>query len=58
MKEGNSEDIIKKITKLLEDKDFADKMGKEGEKFIKQEFNWELVAKKFLETINPYLKIK
>ena len=30
-------------SKLLDDEDFAKDMGKKGAKFIKQEFNWELV---------------
>ena len=33
-------------------------MGKEGIKFVKQEFNWELVTKRFLDIIKPYVKIK
>ena len=56
VREGDSDDIIEKLSRLLKDEDLADKMGKEGSKFIKQEFNWELVTKRFLDTINPYLK--
>ncbi len=58
VKEGNSEDIIEKISKLLDDEDFAKDMGKKGAKFIKQEFNWELVTKRFLDTINLILEKK
>ena len=58
VKEGNSNDIIEKLSILLEDENLADNMGKEGIKFVKQEFNWELVTKRFLEIINPYVKIK
>ncbi len=56
VKEGSSDDIKEKLSKLLNDKELANKMGKEGARFIKQEFNWELVTKKFLDTINPHLK--
>ena len=56
VKEGSSNDIIEKLSRLLKDEDLADKMGKEGSKFIKKEFNWELVTKRFLDTIDPYLK--
>jgi len=56
VKEGNAEDIIQKISKILDDKQLAIEMGKNGSKFIKEQFNWELVAKKFLKTIEPYLK--
>ena len=36
----------------------ASEMGKEGAKFIKDQFNWDLVAKNFLETIKPYVNAK
>ena len=58
VKEGNSDDIVEKISKLLDDEDFAKDMGKKGAKFIKQEFNWELVTKRFLDTINLILEKK
>ena len=56
VKEGNANDIVEKISKILDDKQLAIEMGKNGSKFIKEQFNWELVAKKFLRTIEPYLK--
>ena len=34
----------------------ADEMGKEGVKFIQEEFNWEKAAKNFLKIIEPYSK--
>jgi len=56
VREGNFEDIIEKLTQLLENKEMADKMGKEGAKFIQEEFNWEKVAKNFLKIIDTYTK--
>ena len=56
VREGSSEDIIEKISQLLENKQMAAKMGKEGSKFIQEKFNWELVAKNFLEIIKPYVR--
>ena len=42
------DDLISQETvELLEDSEFATKMGKEGAKFVKQEFNWEKVTKNF-----------
>ena len=55
VKEGNAEEIIQRLGKLLEDSEFAIKMGKEGARFVKQEFNWEKVTKNFLEIIKPHL---
>ena len=56
VREGSSEDIIEKISQLLENKQMATEMGKEGSKFIQEKFNWERVTKIFLEIIKPYVK--
>ncbi len=58
VKEGNAEEIIQRLGQLLENSEFATKMGIEGAKFVKQEFNWEKVAKNFLEIIKPHLNLR
>ena len=55
VREGESIDIIEKLSKLLENKQKASDMGKEGARFIQQQFNWERVTKNFLEIIKPYV---
>jgi len=55
VQEDNSEDIREKISDLLENKESSIEMGKQGAKFIKEQFNWERVAKNFLENIRPYV---
>ena len=56
VKEGNPEDIIEKINELLENKIKSKEMGERGIEFVKEEFNWEKVAKNFLEIVKPFLK--
>ena len=56
VKEGNPTDVVEKIKKLLENNQMAQEMGKEGEKFVKEQFSWEFVANNFLNIIKPYLK--
>ena len=56
VREGNPQDIIDKLTMILEDKQLGENLGKEGREFVKREFNWEKVAKNFLEIIKPYVK--
>ena len=56
VREGSPEDIVERSSYLLENKSTAIDMGKEGSKFIQEEFNWEKVAKNFLEIIKPYCK--
>ena len=57
VKEGNAEDVIEKLSDLLNNKQKSIEMGKEGAKFVKDEFNWERVAKNFLRIVNPYVKV-
>ena len=56
VEEGNVEDLIEKLNILLNDKELAKKMGQEGVKFVKSEFNWEKVAKNFLNILEKYTK--
>lgn len=56
VREGNFEDIVEKVSHLLENKQIADTMGKEGRKFVQEEFNWEKVANNFLKIIERYTK--
>ena len=55
VREGNADDIIKRLSQLLENKAEATKMGIEGAKFVKDQFNWERVTKNFLEIIKRYI---
>ena len=56
VEQGNHEQLIEKLSLLLKDKELAKKMGNEGRRFIEDIFNWELVTKNFIKTIESYLK--
>ena len=56
VQQGNHEQLIDKLSLLLEDKELAKKMGNEGRKFIEDTFNWELVTKNFIKIMESYLK--
>ena len=56
VQQGNYEQIIDKLSLLLEDKELAKKMGNEGRKFVEETFNWELVTKNFIKVVESYLK--
>jgi len=56
VQQGNHEQLIDKLSLLLDDKELAKKMGNEGRKFIEDTFNWELVTKNFIRNIESYLK--
>ena len=56
VREGNAEDIIEKIKFFLENKEKSFEMGKEGEKFVEETFNWDKIAENFLNNIERYIK--
>ena len=56
VQQGNHEQLIDKLSLLLEDKELAKKMGNEGRKFVEETFNWELITKKFIKIVKSYLK--
>jgi glycosyltransferase involved in cell wall biosynthesis len=58
VREGNAEDIILRITELLDNKETAKEMGIKGARFVKKKFNWEVVTKEFLKNIQPYVNSK
>ena len=56
VEQGNSDQIIDKLSLLLKDKELSKKMGNDGRKFIEDTFNWEVVTKNFINTVESYLK--
>ena len=44
---GNSEMIVKKISRFLDDPEFAEKITEQGHELVKKEFSWENIAGKF-----------
>jgi len=56
VKEGDSDDLIKKLTSLLDDNELKNKMGNAGREFIIKNFGWNVIAEKFIQNITQYLK--
>ena len=48
---GDSQDLIDKLSVLISDKITADKMGKEGHKFVEETFAWDKIARNFLDAM-------
>ena len=53
--EGDHQGWIEKLSKILNDKDLTEDMGKHGKKFVQDTFNLDIGAKKFLEILNSNL---
>jgi len=56
VKEGDSDDLIKKLTSLLDDNELKNKMGNVGREFVIENFGWDVIAEKFVQNITQYLK--
>ena len=58
VEKGNSEDLIEKISLLINDQDKARQMGIEGRKFVEKNFSWEKIAKDFVNIIKKLELLK
>ena len=57
VEKGNHQQLIDKIIILLEDTKKAKEIGNAGRKFVANNFSWEIIGKKFLETTKKYLSL-
>ncbi|MFN4763157.1 glycosyltransferase family 4 protein [Gillisia sp. Q332] len=55
---ANVQDIAQNLQRLMQDADLREKMGKEARQHIERKFNYKIVAKRFLDTIQDKLGIK
>jgi len=55
VEKGNAEQIIEKISILLENKILSEKMGEKGRDFVEKNFNWDKIAKDFLKICEEFL---
>ena len=57
VEKGNHQQLIDKIIILLEDTKKAKEIGNDGRKFVANNFSWEIIGKKFLETTKKHLSL-
>lgn len=55
VREGNHEELVEKLSKLLHDKEFAQDMGRKGRIFVEDKFSWEKITENFLAAIQPQM---
>ena len=58
VEEGNSNDLIDKISILLNNKELSIEMGKAGRQFVIKKFSWQVIAKRFLNYAKNKIDIK
>lgn len=57
VKQGSHEDIIEKISKLINDKELSEKMGNKGYEFVLENFTWKKIAEEFVRILNKTIKL-
>ncbi len=57
VEKDNSEDLIKKISYILENQKESKQMGKSGRKFVETNFSWEKIAEGFVKKIKLELNL-
>jgi len=58
VKEGDYKGWIEKLSLLINDNKKRREMGSEGRKFVESNFNWDLITRRFLDEVTPYIKKK
>ncbi len=58
VEKGNPEELIEKISFLIDNQEKRDEMGIAGRKFIEDNFSWEKIAEKFLKDVKEVIKKK
>jgi len=56
VKKGNEEEIIEKISLLLNDKKLSQNMGDAGRNFIEDTYSWEVITKNFIRILDANIK--
>jgi len=55
IEKGNARQLEEKIEIMLNDDEKSKEMGVEGRKFVKEQFEWDIITKKFLESTKEIL---
>ena len=54
--EGDDKTWVKHIQKLIDEKEFAVRIGKASRELILKKFNWDIVAKKFVDAVQTCIR--
>ena len=58
VEKGNAEELIEKLSLLINDEQKRKIMGEAGRKFVEENFSWDKIAKQFLDILNHHGIIK
>ena len=54
IKRGDSQDLMEKISLLLDDESKRKSMGLRGRKFVEENYSWKKISSNFVDTIKRY----
>ena len=54
--EGDHKKWIEKLSLLLNDKELSQKIGNKARQLVIEKFNWDILAKRFVEVVEPSLR--
>jgi glycosyltransferase involved in cell wall biosynthesis len=55
IEKGDADAWVEKLTILVNDQNKAKQMGKNGKEFVEKTFNWDIIAKKFVDIAKQYI---
>ena len=58
VKKGNAEEMIEKLSLLINDKEKREEMGNAGRKFVEENFSWDKITKEFVKDLENLMHKK
>ena len=55
VKRQNADDVVARISELLCDENRARQMGRNGRRFVQENFNWDKICGDFVSAVNPVI---
>ena len=57
VEKGNAEELIEKLSLLINDKKKRENMGDAGRKFVEENFSWDKITKEFVKDLENIMKV-
>ena len=58
VEKGNAEELIEKLSLLINDKEKRENMGNSGRKFVEENFSWDKITKEFVKDLENIMNKK
>jgi glycosyltransferase involved in cell wall biosynthesis len=58
VEKGNAEELVEKLSLLINDKEKREIMGENGRKFMEENFSWDKITKEFVKDLEKLMNEK